>query len=222
MKKMKKKSFEFDKKTEFSKIYVQNRDKVTKKDGKVSAVEAKLNLENKDFKKTTKITWLAEHPECKFTPAVAVAFENIITKPVLEKEDDFKNFINRNSRSTEKLICDHQLANCKEGDIIQLQRRGFYRVDQPYIPADGATFQETPAILFAIPDGKQKEKQGKENVKPVSNKQTKKAKQATPTEAPKATPQAAPSGGNLALWEEVNNTEHSYICQRLATHSKYE
>merc|ERR1712130_3714 len=124
--------------------------KVTKKDEKVNAVEAKLNLENKDFKKTTKITWLAEHPECRFTPAVAVAFENIITKPVLEKEDDFKNFINRNSRSTEKLICDHQLAQCKEGDIIQLQRRGFYRVDQPYIPADGATFQETPAILFAI------------------------------------------------------------------------
>ena len=120
--------------------------KITKNGDKIESVEAKLNLENKDFKKTTKITWLAEHPACTLTPAIAVDFDHIITKPVLEKEDDFKQFINRDTRKTEQLICDQQLRNCKQGDIIQLQRRGYYRVDQPYIPADGATFQETPAV----------------------------------------------------------------------------
>ena len=120
--------------------------KVNKTEGKISSVDAKLNLENKDFKKTTKITWLAQHPDCTLTPALAVEFDNIITKPVLEKEDDFKQFINHDTRKTEQLLCDHQLRNCKQGDVIQLQRRGFYKVDQPYYPADGATFQETPAV----------------------------------------------------------------------------
>ena len=108
--------------------------------GKVESIDAKLNLDNTDFKKTTKVTWLSQ--SAKTTPAVAVKFENIISKPILEKDDDFKNFINKDTRKTESLICDPQLANCKEGDIIQLQRRGYYRVDRPYQPIDGATCQE--------------------------------------------------------------------------------
>ena len=71
-------------------------EKVTKsKDGKVESVDAKLNLDDKDYKKTTKVTWLAESPDCKWTPAVAVEFDNIISKPILEKDDDFKQFINK-------------------------------------------------------------------------------------------------------------------------------
>ena len=68
----------------------------------------------------------------------------------MEKEDDFKDYIAKETRRTTKLVCDHQLKNCKQGDIIQLQRKGYYRVDQPYIPADGATFQETPAVSNTI------------------------------------------------------------------------
>ena len=66
-------------------------------DGKVESVDAKLNLDDKDYKKTTKVTWLAESPDCKWTPAVAVEFDNIISKPILEKDDDFKQFINKDS-----------------------------------------------------------------------------------------------------------------------------
>ena len=55
-------------------------EKVTKsKDGKVESVDAKLNLDDKDYKKTTKVTWLAESPDCKWTPPVAVEFDNIIS-----------------------------------------------------------------------------------------------------------------------------------------------
>ena len=63
---------------------------------------------------------------------------------------------NKDTRKSEQIICDPQLANCKEGDIIQLQRRGFFRVDRPYKPVDGATFNDSPAVLFAIPDGRTK------------------------------------------------------------------
>ena len=51
-----------------------------------------------DFKKTTKLTWLAETEQAPFIPAVMVHFENIISKGILAKDDDFKNFVNKNSK----------------------------------------------------------------------------------------------------------------------------
>lgn len=62
------------------------------------SINAKLNLDNKDFKKTTKITWLAETPRAPLIPAVCVNYEHLITKPVLGKDEDFKQYINRNSK----------------------------------------------------------------------------------------------------------------------------
>ena len=51
-----------------------------------------------DFKKTAKLTWLAETAKAAFTPAIAVEFDNVISKPVLTKNDDFKQFVNRDSK----------------------------------------------------------------------------------------------------------------------------
>lgn len=62
------------------------------------SIDTKLNLENKDFKKTTKITWLAETPCAPLIPTVCVNYEHLITKPVLGKDEDFKQYINRNSK----------------------------------------------------------------------------------------------------------------------------
>jgi glutamyl-tRNA synthetase len=45
---------------------------------------------------------------------------------------------------------DAGLREVQEGDIIQIERRGFYRCDRPYIN------DTKPLILFMIPDGKQK------------------------------------------------------------------
>lgn len=49
-----------------------------------------------DYKKTTKLTWLSE--SATLIPAVCVHFEHIISKAVLSKDDDFKNYINRDSK----------------------------------------------------------------------------------------------------------------------------
>lgn len=62
------------------------------------SIDAKLNLDNKDFKKTTKITWLAETPHAPLIPTVCVNYEHLITKPVLGKDEDFKQYINQNSK----------------------------------------------------------------------------------------------------------------------------
>ena len=64
----------------------------------MTSIEAEANLENTDYKKTHKVTWLAVTDSAPLVPAVCVHYDNIITKPVLAKEDNFKDFVNRNTK----------------------------------------------------------------------------------------------------------------------------
>ncbi|XP_051470474.1 bifunctional glutamate/proline--tRNA ligase isoform X3 [Apus apus] len=125
--------------------------------GKIVSIDAKLNLENKDFKKTTKITWLAETPRAPLIPTVCVNYDHLITKPVLGKDEDFKQYINRNSKQEELMLGDPCLKELKKGDIVQLQRRGFFICDQPYEPVSPYSCKDAPCILIYIPDGHTKE-----------------------------------------------------------------
>lgn len=54
------------------------------------------------------------------------------------------------------MLGDPELKKCKVGDIIQLQRRGFFRVDNAYAPPSPHTGKASPVVLFEIPDGSQK------------------------------------------------------------------
>uniref|UniRef100_A0A9L0RM17 Bifunctional glutamate/proline--tRNA ligase n=1 Tax=Equus caballus TaxID=9796 RepID=A0A9L0RM17_HORSE len=126
-------------------------------DGKIVSLDAKLNLENKDYKKTTKITWLAETARALPVPAVCVTYEHLITKPVLGKDEDFKQYVNKNSKHEELMLGDPCLKDLKKGDIIQLQRRGFFICDQPYEPVSPYSCREAPCVLIFIPDGHTKE-----------------------------------------------------------------
>ncbi|XP_051676539.1 bifunctional glutamate/proline--tRNA ligase isoform X3 [Oryctolagus cuniculus] len=126
-------------------------------DGKIVSLDAKLNLENKDYKKTTKITWLAETAHALPVPAICVTYEHLITKPVLGKDEDFKQYVNKNSKREELMLGDPCLKDLKKGDIIQLQRRGFFICDQPYEPVSPHSCKEAPCVLIYIPDGHTKE-----------------------------------------------------------------
>ncbi|XP_032416258.1 bifunctional glutamate/proline--tRNA ligase isoform X3 [Xiphophorus hellerii] len=126
-------------------------------DGKVASIEARLDLDNKDYKKTTKITWLAETSSAPVLPVVCVNYQPLITKAVITKDDDFKEYINKNSKLEEKMLGDPCLKSLKKGDIIQLQRRGFYICDQPYEPISPNSCKESPCVLLYIPDGHTKE-----------------------------------------------------------------
>lgn len=46
-----------------------------------------------------------------------------------------------------------ELKRVKKGEIIQLQRKGFFICDVPYAPISSYSLQEQPVILFHIPDG---------------------------------------------------------------------
>uniref|UniRef100_A0A3B3VRU0 glutamate--tRNA ligase n=1 Tax=Poecilia latipinna TaxID=48699 RepID=A0A3B3VRU0_9TELE len=126
-------------------------------DSKVASIEARLDLDNKDYKKTTKITWLAETSSAPLLPVICVNYQPLITKAVITKDDDFKEYINKNSKLEEKMLGDPCLKSLKKGDIIQLQRRGFYICDQPYEPISPNSCKESPCVLFYIPDGHTKE-----------------------------------------------------------------
>ncbi|XP_044264891.1 bifunctional glutamate/proline--tRNA ligase [Tribolium madens] len=131
--------------------------KINKEKNVITSIEAESNLENKDYKKTLKLTWLAVTNNAKFTPTWCVYFDHLISKPLLGKDEDFKQFIGHETRKEFQMIGDPELKKLKKGDIIQLQRRGFFRVDVAYEPMDLATCKEQPIILFYIPDGHTKE-----------------------------------------------------------------
>ncbi|XP_034040997.1 bifunctional glutamate/proline--tRNA ligase isoform X3 [Thalassophryne amazonica] len=126
-------------------------------DNKVASIEARLNLENKDYKKTAKLTWLADTSSAPLSPVICINYQPLISKAVITKDDDFKEYINKNSKLEEKMLGDPCLKNLKKGDIIQLQRRGFYICDQPYEPISPNSCKESPCVLLYIPDGHTKE-----------------------------------------------------------------
>uniref|UniRef100_A0A7G3AAD1 Bifunctional glutamate/proline--tRNA ligase n=1 Tax=Lutzomyia longipalpis TaxID=7200 RepID=A0A7G3AAD1_LUTLO len=162
--------------------------KINKSDGKITSVDASLNLDNKDYKKTVKLTWLAQLPPTDYPPTFCVYFDHIISKGVLGKDEDFRDFIGRKTRTEVEMLGDPELKKLKQGDIIQLQRRGFFRVDVAYAPKSEYTNLETPVVLFAIPDGHQKEMPTAGPPKKQEATPAKKAKaQAAPVEAKPAT-----------------------------------
>lgn len=65
---------------------------------KITSVDAEPNLENKDYKKTLKLTWLAEVEKAPFTPSWCVYFDHIISKSLLGKDEDFKQYIGHETR----------------------------------------------------------------------------------------------------------------------------
>lgn len=67
-------------------------------DGKVVSLEARLKLDNKDYKKTTKITWLADTNSAPLLPTICITYQPLISKAVITKDDDFKDYINKNSK----------------------------------------------------------------------------------------------------------------------------
>uniref|UniRef100_A0A8C3HG23 Bifunctional glutamate/proline--tRNA ligase n=1 Tax=Chrysemys picta bellii TaxID=8478 RepID=A0A8C3HG23_CHRPI len=165
---------------------------------KIVSIDAKLNMENKDYKKTTKITWLAETPHAPLIPAVCVNYDHLITKPVLGKDEDFKQYVNRNSKQEELMLGDPCLKELKKGDIIQLQRRGFFICDQPYEPVSPYSCKEAPCVLIYIPDGHTKEM-------PTSGSKEKTKAETAKKEVNKAFRKAsAPSEDPLVFYNRVS------------------
>lgn len=108
----------------------------------IEKVYATTNLKNTDFKSTLKITWLP-YTNCTgsdqkslamLVPVICVYFDNLISKPVLAKDEDFKQYLTENNRWELKMLGDSELQYVEKGNIIQLQRKGNFICDSQYIP----------------------------------------------------------------------------------------
>ena len=67
----------------------------------------------------------------------------------VEEDDDFQQLVNPATKFVTPALGDVNMAALAKGDVIQLERRGYYIVDVPY----GGS-PEQPAVLFHIPDGR--------------------------------------------------------------------
>lgn len=65
---------------------------------------------------------------------------------------------------------DPNLRNLNKGDKLQLERRGYFICDEPFV------FGNKPLVLVKIPDGKKDDKKEAEK-KPQENKKTQEKKQ---------------------------------------------
>ncbi|XP_010687370.1 glutamate--tRNA ligase, cytoplasmic-like [Beta vulgaris subsp. vulgaris] len=110
-----------------------------------------LHLEGSVKATKLRLTWLPEMDE--LVRLQLVEFDYLITKEKLEKmqdEEDFLKTLNPVTRKDTLALGDSNMRNLKSGDIIQLERKGYFRCDVPYLR------HSKPMVLFAIPDGRQR------------------------------------------------------------------
>ncbi|TGZ84433.1 glutamyl-tRNA synthetase [Ascodesmis nigricans] len=118
---------------------------ITRDDKTVTGVTMKLNLAG-DVKSTKKkLTWLAK--DQKLVNVKLMDFGDLITKDKLEEGDDVALYANKDSEFTEEAVADENIWDVKVDDIVQFERKGYYRCD---VPAEG----DKPAVFFNIPTGK--------------------------------------------------------------------
>ncbi len=113
----------------------------------VTGLEIELHLQG-DVKKTKKkITWLST--DQKLVPLEMVDFDYLITKDKLTDEDNYEDFLNPKTEFRTQAVGDENLDEVKVDDVIQIDRKGYFRVDQVHAG-------DKPLILFSIPTGKAK------------------------------------------------------------------
>jgi glutamyl-tRNA synthetase len=113
-----------------------------------------------------KLTWLSQgfDESTKPVPLVLLDYDYLITKKKLEEDDSFEDCLNRNTIFEEQAFGDSNLAFVKEGDIIQLERKGYFRCDKASSASD-------PSVhLILIPDGRAESVALKAQVKEVAKK----------------------------------------------------
>uniref|UniRef100_A0A914DU73 glutamate--tRNA ligase n=1 Tax=Acrobeloides nanus TaxID=290746 RepID=A0A914DU73_9BILA len=124
---------------------------VKKKDATITEIVADLDLENKDYKKTMKVTWLAEVKAEKSIPVRAAYYDHVISKAIIKQDEDWKQYINKDSVKYVSMVAEPAIKNLKKGEIIQFQRKGFFICDQEYQAKTGS---EVHMILIEIPSSK--------------------------------------------------------------------
>ncbi|KAF2754057.1 glutamyl-tRNA synthetase-like protein [Pseudovirgaria hyperparasitica] len=114
---------------------------------KVVGIHLELHLQGDVRKTNKKITWLSSNQE--LVPIELVDFDFIISKDKLDEDDNWEDFITPQTEFRKDAVADENVAKLKEGDIIQFDRKGYFRIDRAFSYGQ-------PAVAFQIPTGKTK------------------------------------------------------------------
>lgn len=102
-----------------------------------------------DFKLTKKkLTWLGG-PISTYVDIQVHDYDYLITKKKLEENDSLEDFLTPVTEYISNMKGEEALKSVKKGEIIQLERSGYYICDRPWSPTE-------PMKLILIPDGKTK------------------------------------------------------------------
>jgi glutamyl-tRNA synthetase len=110
----------------------------------VTAIELELHLQG-DVKKTSKkVTWLSK--DQNLVPVELVDFDYLITKDKLEEDDKLEDFLNKETETRVSAVADVNVADLKEDDVIQFDRKGYFRIDRAFKHGE-------PLVAYKIPTG---------------------------------------------------------------------
>jgi glutamyl-tRNA synthetase len=113
----------------------------------VTGLELELHLQG-DVKATKKkVTWLSADQD--LIPIELREFDYLITKDKLEADDVLEDFLASDTEITTKALADCNVAELKVDDIVQFDRKGFFRIDRAFAHNESV-------VAFQIPTGKSK------------------------------------------------------------------
>ncbi|KAI4349847.1 hypothetical protein L6164_010396 [Bauhinia variegata] len=115
--------------------------------GNITQLSGVLHLEGSVKTTKWKLTWLPDIDE--LVPLTLVEFDYLITKKKLEEGEDFLDVLNPYTKREVAAYGDSNMRNLKRGEILQLERKGYFRCDSSFVRPS------KPVVLFAIPDGRQ-------------------------------------------------------------------
>ncbi|KAK9145118.1 hypothetical protein Sjap_005021 [Stephania japonica] len=116
-------------------------------DGNITHLTGVLHLDGSVKTTKLKLTWLPEIDE--LVNLSLLEFDYLITKKKLEEDDDFLDVLNPCTKIETLALGDSNMRNLKRGEILQLERKGYFVCDVPYVRPS------KPIVLLAIPDGRQ-------------------------------------------------------------------
>lgn len=103
--------------------------------------------DDKDFKKTAKITWLADGTN--LLVAELVEYDHLIKEKKVEEDVDFETIVNVNSKFSAPYYVDSNIRTLSAGQFLQFERKGYYKIDT--VTKEGDDFLYS---LIYTPDGK--------------------------------------------------------------------
>lgn len=103
--------------------------------------------EDKDFKKTAKITWLADGTNLLL--AELIEYDHLIKTKKVDEDVDFEAIVNVNSRFTAPYYVDSNIRTLNAGQFLQFERKGYYKIDKVTKVGDDFKYE-----FIYTPDGK--------------------------------------------------------------------